>query len=1115
MVKRVLSESSEGLDISLDMCEWRPLKKLSVFLENITCQKTHKRSPSLAKVAIRPENSVVNTIDNIKVVAARGHAGELAGVTSAFYFSMLCTPPSELLQNFPSVIALSANFLGVPLPLLMSTFFSEQSLLCDISKLWPEMFFDGLQRATSATHSEEENKCTIDNLDSVECSSVAFGSLLKQAPFHVLFPALFGEESSHLLDNIKLQDLLLAKLSEGTTDIYISYVSLVFFWFYQMQSSYRHKPPHDLKKISELCSTVLRNLVSRIVSVRTGSCSETSCSPSPQYVQEVAEIVFSHPAVLASLEHPIIMNQVSTEEISGISVMDCFGLAKHGVHTIDYHVWNFVASTSDQLFTFCNHQNSLSELDSSYERITKAFNSMVRKLFLILKDKFDQWLKTEDVAPLVPTLYALQKLVPFISPFTLLESVRYIFSGVDLNDSAVWSSYTKPALCIGLSIAGHAFDLLSANLRDSYLKPKQFTLWGEEKATDICLFEEIYFHVVEIALRCDLDVTDLCLLKAVNAAKKSILLQNECLSLCFVVPRIIASTPNKFITRCIHNTSMSKAKILFVLAEVSPLHMSVFGHLFSDMMTEYMLLKGKNMQACSHTLSDDSILMLLPNFLLYLDPTLRNSGNRYPKTLMNITGFYWELLTRGFSMWKDYVWRDIFLVEYGDIGFSSLVEFLSFFHDSLLGKAILMVHYYLASKGNSVELEKRLELYNSVLRTSGAHVLLDCKVSEIDGYSINQSVDVICKTIAKIKYCRMLVFPEDNKIDSVSLQGNYGDESMGVVPSEVGYEESQIQFVDSLVCAWQSLVKKFPSKMEDFGEVKSTNNSSLFRLLEVFIMNNILQLTSQMGKNIFKLGSVKKLVKSSLVYRFQDPAVFRMLQGVVTSTVDKRNTCDLIIKLLLAHSQFAPTIAAASKTCNDSQFGIVLKPISSILRCYRNQDSVSKKSLQASNPYMNLLEVLKLLKILLHFKKECKSLGEDVGINAKELLVMLLSAYGATLSEVDLEIYNLIQVIECTIDGGSSYIAEMDYLWGCAALKVHKACGTEHDASSEDIDSVEAANERRRNEFRENLPIDPKLCTNTVLYFPYDRTIFGLPEQVNNLHIEVLLLVNCPAFLLP
>ncbi|XP_074349561.1 uncharacterized protein LOC141689235 isoform X2 [Apium graveolens] len=1109
VISRVLSESSEGVDVSLDMCEWRPLKKLSNFLESITCQQTCISSPLLPKDAILSESSLANTIKNIKSVTTRGHASELAGVTAAFSFSMVCTTPAELLQNFPSVIALSANFLGVPLPLLLSTFFSEQSLLCDISKLWPEMFFNGLQRATSATHSEDENKYVVDDIHSVECSSVAFGSLLKQAPFHVLFPALVSIECSQLLDNIKLQDLLISKLSEEMADVYICYVPLVFFWFHQIQSSYRQKTLHDLKKISELCFAVLKNLVSRILSVQMGSCSNTSRSPSPQHVQEMADILFGHPAVLASLEHPFTASQ---DEISGVSLEDIFGLAKQGIHTVDYHVWNLVATTSDHLFAFCNHQNSPSEFDSSYERILKAFNSLVGKLLLILKDKFDQWLKTKNVKPLVPTLYALHTLLPFISPFILLELVRYIFSRVDLNDSAVWSCYTKPALCVGLSIAGRAFDLLSGYLRDPYIKQKQFGFWGEGKVIDVCLFEEIYFHVIEIALQCELDVTELCLLKAINVAKTSKLVRDECLSLCLVVPRVIASTPNKFVSSCIHNTSMSKVKFLFILTEVSPFHMSVFGHLFSEVMAEYMLLKGKNLQACSHTLSDDGILMLLPTFLSFLNSTLIKSADRYPKALTNIVNYYWEFLSRGFSTWKDYVWRDVFLVEFGEIGSSSVVEFLSYFHDSLLGKAILMVCYYLASSGNSLKLEKRLELYNSVVHTAGAHVLLDCKVDDIDGYSNSQSVNLLCKTIAKIKYCRKLLFPEDNNIHSVFLQGKDGGKSLGVVPSEVGHVESQVQFVDKLVCAWQCLVKKFPSKMEDFGEVKGTCNSSVFRILEVFILKNILQLTSEMGKNLMKLDSLKKLVKSSLLYRFQDPTVFRMLQGVLTKTVDTEKSCDLIIKLLLAHSQFAPTIAAASKLYNNSQFGIVFKPMSSILRCYRNQNSVvvSGNSLQASDIYMNLLEVLKLLKIALQSRKrqDDKSFEEEIGINAKELVVILLSAYGATLSEIDLEIYDLLRVIESTVDVSSSYIAEINYLWGSAALKVHRERDEEQNASLEGTDGVEeAVDERRRYEFRENLPIDPKLCTNTVLYFPYDRTIgegtfSGKLQQFDTLDIE-------------
>lgn len=721
---------------------------------------------------------------------------------------------------------------------------------------------------------------------------------------------------------------------------------------------------------------------------------------------------------------------------------------------------------------------------------------------VILKDRFDQCIKNKDLVPFIPTLFAFHTLIHFITPFELLELVHWMFSRIDWNDSAVWESSTKPALCVGLCIAGRAFDLLSSYLQNPYTKQRQFGFWGiEEKEIDVSLFERIYFHVVEIASQCELYVADLCLLKAVNVARIHNRLQDQCLPLCLVVLRVVASTPIKFLTHCIQKTSMSKTQFLFCLTEVSPLHMSVFGHLLSDLMNRYLLSKSNMMQECSYILSDDEFLMLLPTVLSYFS-TFMKPGKQCYKTLADIPYSYWKLLSHGFSNWKDFVSRDIFLVEVGKFSPSSVEELCDLVHNSLLGKAILMTRYYFASSGNSVKPKNRLKLFDSVCPSSGAHDdLLDCDASEIDAYSSNQSLDLLIRTVAKIDFCRMLLFPEDNQIESLSKLGEDEDGDTKEIPSEVESDKecsSRIQFVNKLVCSWQLLVKKFPLKSDDFQKVEGTNKS-LFRLLEVFILRNILRLTADININLMKLDSVpyiEKLARSSLLHRFEDPATLRMLQGVLNSVSDGKLFHISVLKLLIAHSQFSPTIAATSRPYNTPQFGIVFRPMSSILRslvfCFSNQDSIAKETyLPTSELYMKQLEVLKLLRILFHLKTKHSGFDfeKDIGINSRELIVLLLSSYSATLSEIDLEIYNLMHVIESTIKLGSSCIAEMDYLWGSAATKVRKQREKEHNVSSGYVNDIEAIKERRRNEFRENLLIDPKMCANTVLYFPYDRTI--------------------------
>ena len=123
-----------------------------------------------------------------------------------------------------------------------------------------------------------------------------------------------------------------------------------------------------------------------------------------------------------------------------------------------------------------------------------------------------------------------------------------------------------------------------------------------------------------------------------------------------------------------------------------------------------------------------------------------------------------------------------------------------------------------------------------------------------------------------------------------------------------------------------------------------------------------------------------------------------------------------------------------------------------------------------------------------------------VDINSRELISLLWSSYGAMFDEVDFEIYSLMHEIESNDRLKSRSIATMDYLWGSSALRIRKERVQELEISANNILDAEAVEERQRSQFRENLPIDPKLCMNTVLYFPYNRTASDGPISLNKVH---------------
>ncbi|KAA8534397.1 hypothetical protein F0562_031914 [Nyssa sinensis] len=365
-------------------------------------------------------------------------------------------------------------------------------------------------------------------------------------------------------------------------------------------------------------------------------------------------------------------------------------------------------------------------------------------------------------------------------------------------------------------------------------------------------------------------------------------------------------------------------------------------------------------------------------------------------------------------------------VEYGEFSPLSTEELLNLVNGSLLGKTIDMLQYGFALSGDSKKLKKRLKLFDSVCPCTGEHDdLLDCDVNAIDTYSLNQSLNFVNRVIAKISLCRMLLFPEDNKIQSLLKEG---DRDIKGMPSEVessGEDWSRNRFINTLVHTWQFIVKKFPLISADSGEMS----------------NVLIQLQS--------LPFLEQLARSSFLHRFEDPTTLKFLRKILTSLSEGKFSCILLLQLLVAHSQFAPSIRSVPKSSGCSEVGVIFRPMSSILRsliipCTARNALDDKDNPQPSDCFMKQLEVIKLLRILFHFKPNQWDIGSerDIGINSRELLFLLLSSYGATLSEIDLEIYNLMHAIESTDESNSGNIAEMDYLWGSAALRIRKELGT-------------------------------------------------------------------------
>lgn len=1112
-----LSSTANVLELDECPCELRPLKTLLCFSRIMLHQKSYRVSSNVVEV-IESSYSFMNTLSEIKRVLREECDSGIIGLAVGFSSSLICTRRIEILQNFPLVLCISRNLLEVPFSIVASIFFLEPSYLTDVLNLWPDMFISGVQSVIHG-RDEEEMLGTVE-LDSMEAASMAFAFYLKRVPFCVLFSAILQSSSLHLFEQSALQKFLLAKLTELPPDHLVSSLCNILFWINDMRSPHKVRTSDGLEMQVEICFVLAEHLLRQILVQSLDIVTPTRISGRQimYYAVEVAEIILNHPAVTEILKFPVSSDISGSIYKGNLEIL--LELAEQGIQRMDHHVLNLLRTSIQLLFKICSVQRSERVLNVS-QRILRAFKVLIQKLFLVFKNEFDGCIQLMDFKALVPMFYTLHTLICFISPFELFELVNWLFSKVDFCDTS-WPLFAKEdALCVGLHLTSCAFDSLLGSMLHPYSKNKDNMGKIEEIHLNLSLLEQIFFQVFEMACIFNLDAADKCLLKAVKVVKMHRGIQQPCISSIMDLVVVIASSPVDMISHCLNRMNRTKAELLFLFAELSPLHLSIFGHLFSETMNNSLLpmvnWKQKN---CTFPFSDEELLMLLPTVFLYVNSIESKFGGELREPFERIIFLYKQIVLDGFSDWKTFVSGNIFEMGFGESTASSFQEFFTIFSNSLLGKTIHVFSDHLQTSGGVMNLERRLSLFDSVCPYASAACddLFDCYYDGSGLPSVAESLDFVNRVVAKINFCRVLLLPDHNQFQ----KPDNGEEK---VSSEVdsAVEKSRIRFLRILINSWTLMVKKFSANIDYHENIKS-QNISCHTFLENFIMSNMLNLAAEWHNHLILSSSlpfIEHLAKSFLLYRFEDPTTVKNVRSVLTLTRGKFSS-DSFMQLLLAHSQFAKLINPSYKSPSFTQLGLAFTPLMSILKSSTffgsGLDPLDcKNNMLTSQRRLHLLELVKLVRVLVNINVQHNRLnfGEGIGVQSKELIYLLLSSYGATCNDVDMEIYSLILEIESNDQSCAGTIAQMDYLWGIASLRVRKDWEKDEDTRMVNPETVEVLEESRKIRFRENLPVDPKLCAQTVLYFPYarcvnDRTVLEFQKDdstvVNKVHFW---LVHC------
>ncbi|XP_058070405.1 uncharacterized protein LOC131219338 isoform X2 [Magnolia sinica] len=1150
LIDLILTEKLEDLCFGKDgsrtsLCEWRPIKNLHLFVQSMFHQQACCSVYSCTEAATSGDrHSILKILHKVKKIKESGHVDGLDKVAIAFSSAILCAEPDDLLENFPFLITIAQQLLGDNISLLSSIFFHERKLLSGVANLWPDMFFSSLEMVgtTICSSYQKDDACLLStDFGSADTSAVAFSLFLKHMPFHALFSAMMTFGNSDLLGSTKLLDLLRAKLSECSMDSCISSLRLVLFWVHQVQLSFRAKPSNEMERLLETCFILTEHMLTRLLVVPSDfdSSKMDVASPMTTGIQELAEIIFCHPAVALSLSHPFSCNKKLTNGDFGDSLEGFLSLSKQCIHSTDHHILHLLKRVADYMLSVGNAQSSISKLfDSVHRPALNAFKLLIRQAVLVFKNKFDQYIMMKDLIPLLQSFYIFHALMCFVSPFELLELVHWVFCKADQNDRIGWTSSGFSVLAVGFYIADCAFDILSSNLHQRHTATTACHLFREMEdiSFDFMLLKEVYYKIIDYAICFRLECADLCLLKAVNSvySLKFMPPNTALLPLSMTISRMIISSPLKVLIHFIHKTSKTKAKALFQLTEVSPLHLSLFGQIFLYILNKDLLdvdsvdadyiLQQKGevfLKKCSFTLSDEEFLLLLPAALSYLTSITVKFGKQYVKHFRSIPFFYSRILFDGFSNWKSYISGDTFQEEYNEFIPKSIEAFLSICTSSLLGKAIHLLRYYFSLNGNSMSNKKRMKIFNSVYPRSSVHnELLDCDLSEIDVQSPKQLLNFTNGIVAKIYLSRMILFPHDKTVQFPPMAIDLSLKEMPLeTESDDRLELTKLRFMNIMISALDKIVKTFPLRPGDSKHLNGSVCSQFFRCLEVFILRNIVEISMGMQSELIQLHAIPFLepfIRSSLLHRFEDPTTLKALSGILVSLSEGKFSSGEVFELLLAHSQFVPTILWSDSTSDSSglsQSGTFWRPISSILKLLvlpsTNQSAAYAKNLSETSSeqyslYERKLEVIKLLRILYRLKANHHSAhpGKHACMNSRELLSLLLSGYGATLNETDLEIFHLMYEIESIEGSECGSIADMDYLWGSSALKLRREQMLERFLSSSNLADCETAEDRQRRQYRENIPVDSKICIMTVLHFCHDRVSWTGPMPLEKLQLD-------------
>ena len=1050
-------ESGDSAWIPLQTLYWRAcflLNEGSTALEpqlKFTTVKTSDRSGQLRKILTACKGKGKGEDDDDDDDDTSRQRDELVS-------SLVCAPVDEVSKNFFLIAEVLPKICRGNFSILMSICGLHDGLLTEVD-LTPEDFKKAKDRMTERqlivsnllTRFSSTQTFRLDpsssSLDSEKKVSVIY-DCLRSLPFSVLLAAVMDNKEGKIFT----REILLCALRSAYTSISLQdrpiVMRMVLSFIHQLRFSTH--ADSDKSVCLETCFTFLKKLV---VPSETWSSGEEISSE---------EISVCKLMVRESLAHPA---------LAGFCVRS--KMRKKSVRLFDAYISDYLKSLLEAY--------SLLELHGKSSSVAQLLGSLQEMTFSVCKPHIERAMtlflhgvnsrrEPDDGRKAKSTEFdsvhsIVTELAPYAGPQEFLQFISDLISCKDVQ--APTGGVSLSSLC--LEFCRTFFQ----SFQGIKFKP------GNVRGVTQDLVLQIFRFVVKEALRSCSEEGDLCLLSALQT---SIVFRVSSFANSSQFSHLVSLTPIEVLKYCVQQPSIIRSKIARTLVEASTVHRGEFGNLLIKEPTDSgkelqtlnmaskLLQDQELLQEQSNDffiLSDDDLLLLLPAVEVFLAKSYSRPAT---KVVISVASVYLKVLRKQFKSWNDFVDKFPILTDMslsilgvlkgaknitGDFNFAG-----SFWWEVVqIFKHCLQI-CPLTSK-ECMSLLRKLLPKNEL-------PLTDLSIDVFKGPE-SGICNVLLGVYGKVAVVKQIL---------LNMQAQ-GDKSDTLLVSKD--EKKKCQTGDIIVRFAASLVSTLGTlfKLTTEMEMKPTTSFSVSgapdvaKLLEEYLQVELLEVVDILTAYQFAgpeiVAVFQTFAKTCLRYKFGKVCGMKVLCAFAlhllscNSKIDEfsvqvRDVATCVLDLLLAHSQFVPYLFSTHTLSKSLPLnlgrhagkGTVLSSLPSILsligspvvRPVENNSTIPSEKIATSTESLKspivdskdnkpaddlegeILILVKLLRLLfqlkIHSNEELSLPSEDL-VMLEDLLSMLLAAYGATTSIVDLEILALMRQLELCGGKGVSY----------------------------------------------------------------------------------------------